>query len=159
MSDSLALWPEHLIAPYETILCIDYGSKVCGLASFCFEADPFPTPYGRIIYQSDDSVISELLKIISLMDIQVLVLGLPLYLDGNLSKMSKRVLEFSLALKKSLSLPLFLQDEVLSSVAATQRMKESAQYNFRPDPKKIDQVAATIILESFLTDYALKNRA
>ena len=46
--------------------------------------------------------------------------------------------------------PLFLQDETLSTFEAKERMKQLPQYNFKIDLKRVDELAASIILEAFL---------
>ncbi|OUR98574.1 hypothetical protein A9Q84_03945 [Halobacteriovorax marinus] len=138
------------------ILSVDYGLKVTGLAQFCPGREPFPQALGRVIYQSDEQLIEELKIYIEDEFFEVIVLGIPFYLDGNESKMTKTVRAFHDKLK--LALPdqaLYLQDETLSSSAAQDRMMNSPQYNFKVDPKRIDEVAATIILEDFMTKTTL----
>ena len=135
-----------------SILAIDYGTKITGLAQFCPGREPYPQPRGRIVFKSDEQLITELKEYIEEDFIEVLVLGLPLYLDGNESEMTKIVRSFSE--KLMLAYPdqkVFLQDETLSSTAAKERMMSSPRYNFKVDLKKIDEVAATIILEDFMT--------
>jgi putative holliday junction resolvase len=133
------------------LLSIDYGSKVVGLASTKLGIDPFPTPFGRLIYQDDTQICTELLTIIEDECVDVVVLGLPRYEDGNDSEMTKRVRKFADQLKSLLSdAEFYFQDETFSSYEAENRMKSSAQYNFKVDPKQIDAVAACVILEDFL---------
>jgi putative Holliday junction resolvase len=134
------------------ILSIDYGTKITGLAQFCPGREPYPQPRGRIIFKNDEQLIKELKEFIEDDFIEVIILGLPLYLDGNESEMTKTVKAFSE--KLILAFPdqeIFLQDETLSSTAAKERMLSSPRYNFKVDLKKIDEVAATIILEDFMT--------
>jgi len=138
------------------ILSIDYGLKVTGLAHFCPGREPFPSPLGRITYKNDEQLIKDLKHYIDEECIELLVLGIPFYLDGNESEMTKIVRVFHEKLKQSYpSLEIYLQDETLSSSAAEERMMTSPQYNFKVDPKKIDEVAATIILEDFMTKTTL----
>jgi len=49
-------------------------------------------------------------------------------------------------------LPLFEQDEALSSAEVKERMRESARYNFKVDLRKIDELAASIISEDFMSE-------
>jgi putative Holliday junction resolvase len=121
-----------------------------GLASFAVGRDPYPLCHGRIIYGDDEQVISEVLDHISENAFDTLVLGLPLYTDGTESEMTKTVRNFAKNLEEKTQLPVILQDETLSSFEAEDRMKNSPQYNFKVDPKKIDELAASIILEDFL---------
>ncbi|WP_127718087.1 Holliday junction resolvase RuvX [Halobacteriovorax sp. HLS] len=134
------------------ILSIDYGTKVTGLAQFTPSREPMPQPRGKIIFQSDEQLLQELEVFIEEDFIEVIVLGLPLYLDGNESEMTKTVLKFHKKLTNHFpDIEVYLQDETLSSTAAKERMLSSARYNFKVDLKKIDEVAATIILEDFIT--------
>ena len=63
---------------------------------------------------------------------------------------TKNALNFISLLRSSLSLSVFEQDETLSTFEAESRMKESPRYNFKIDPKQIDALAASIILEDFV---------
>jgi putative holliday junction resolvase len=135
-----------------TILAIDYGRKFTGLAMFRPGSDLDPYPYDRLAYKNDEALISDIKALISNEFIEVIVLGVPYLTDGGSTNMTKIMLKFGDILKKGLSpsIELFSQDETLSSFEAKDRMKNSARYNFKIDMKKIDQVAASIILEDFL---------
>ena len=135
----------------KNILGIDFGTKVIGLATFCPGNAPFPTPYGRVISQDRKSDITEILKIVSLENIELIVIGLPKFLDGKETKMSKIVEKFGKDLSKNLpDMEITYQEETLSTKEAEQRMLNSPRYNFKIDPKQIDAVAASIILEEFI---------
>ncbi|MCP4714144.1 MAG: pre-16S rRNA-processing nuclease YqgF, partial [Deltaproteobacteria bacterium] len=63
---------------------------------------------------------------------------------------------FSLQLEQALKpLPLYRQDESLSSFDAEERMLESPRYNFKIDPDQLDALAASIILEAFIDQVRL----
>jgi len=135
----------------QNILAIDYGTKNTGLASFCPGRDPFPTPYGRIIYQNKPQLILEIKKVIDDNSIDLVVLGVPFLLDGKETEMTRRIKNFAVSLAAEIQpTPLETQDETLSSFEAEERMKNSPQYNFKIDLKHLDAVAATIILEDFM---------
>ena len=57
---------------------------------------------------------------------------------------------FGQLLTQALKVPVYKQDETLSSFEAEERMRNSPRYNFKVDLSMIDSVAATIILEDFL---------
>jgi putative holliday junction resolvase len=144
-------FPNYTKLNHKNILAIDYGTKETGLASYCPGRDPYPTPYGRIIYKNDKQLIDELEEIINNEAIDVLVLGIPHFLDGKESRMTKKIQSFGVRLERHFHrLEVFRQDETLSSKEAEERMKSSPQYNFKVDPKQIDAVAASIILEDFM---------
>lgn len=133
------------------ILAVDYGTKVTGLASWCPGREPFPQPYGKIIYKDDSQVCKEILQIFDDEAMDVIVVGLPLYADGNDSEMTKCVRAFAANLAATIpSAELHFQDETLTSYAAKERMRTSPRYGFKVDPKQLDALSATIILEDFI---------
>lgn len=137
----------------ERFLSIDYGQKVVGLATFFRGNDPYPTPFGRIIYKNDKQVIDDLTQIIRDEFIDILVLGVPYFLDGNSSKMTEIIKKFGEHLQSAFpNLKVFFQDETLSSFEAQDRMKRDPRYNFKVNPKEIDALAASIILEDYLRE-------
>jgi putative Holliday junction resolvase len=137
----------------KSILGIDYGEKVSGLATYTVNKDPFPLLHGRIIMEETNNWIRDIKKLVSDEMIDLVVIGLPFYTDGKESRMTKRVRSQGHLLKESLGLtPLFFQDETLSSIEAKERMAADPRFNFTVDMKKIDAVAASIIIELFLSE-------
>ena len=129
---------------------MDYGEKFIGLATFCVNRDPFPTPFGRIANTSQDAVIHELKKIIGDELIDVIVIGLPFLTDGKKTSTTTKVQEFINFMREQFTLQIYEQDETLSTFEAEFRMKNSPRYNFKIDLKQIDAVAASVILEDFI---------
>lgn len=137
----------------KNILSIDYGTKVTGLATFTPGKIPYPCPFDKIIYKNDDDLVIQILKICQSEFIEVVVIGIPKLLDGGETNMTKKIKDFSLLLESKLAkdnIELHQQDETLSTFEAKERMKNSPQYNFKIDLKKIDALAASIILEDFM---------
>jgi len=133
------------------ILAIDFGYKVVGTAIFCPGRDPYPLIAQKFIYKSDVDTISGLKKFIEEENIEVIVLGIPYFIDGKESETTKAIKLFGVLLKTSCpECEFFEQDETLTTKTAEERMKNSAQFNFKVDPTQIDCVAATIILEDFI---------
>ena len=138
----------------KNILSIDYGTKFVGLASFFEGNAPFPMPYSRLKNVDEDCLIAEIKTIISLESFEIIVLGVPYYLDGNESEMTKKIKLFGKKLEKSIyPIKVFYQDESLSSFEAEDRMKNSPKYNFKINYKNIDALAASIILEDWLKSF------
>ena len=134
------------------ILAIDFGTKITGLARFCEGRDMSPYPYDSLKYVNDDRLISEILNIVKESSTDAAVLGVPKLLDGTETSMSKKIRDFGQKLEDKLgSIPLYFQDESLSTFEAEERMRESPRYNFKVDKKQIDALAASIILEDFLS--------
>ena len=133
------------------ILSIDFGTKVIGTAMFAPGRDPFPYAAEKIIYKSHADSIRTLKTLIANEAIDVVVIGIPYFLDGKESTNTINVRAFGLELKNALNdQEFFEQDETLTTKAAEERMKNSPEFNFKVDPTKIDCVSATIILEDFI---------
>lgn len=132
-------------------MAIDFGLKVTGTAFFCPGRDPFPHMGQKIVYKSHQETIKALGQLIDDEGVEILVLGIPYFIDGKESETTKLIKNFGEMLKSSFpTLNYFEQDETLTTKAAEERMKNSAQFNFKIDLTKIDCVAATIILEDFI---------
>lgn len=138
--------PLHL----KNILAIDFGEKFIGVAIFCVNRDPFPTPYGRVANTSQEAVIKEFKKIVEDEFIEVIVVGLPHLIDGKKTSTTAKAQSFLDLIAEHFNLPVEAQDETLSTYEAESRMKSSPRYNFQVDLKQIDAVAATVILEDFI---------
>ena len=131
------------------ILAIDYGRKVTGVAQFHAGSDPFPIAFGKIIYNSDEQLQSEICKIVEDEFIDILVIGVPYFTDGNESTLTKEIKAFIAQLNTKLEIPVYEEDETLTTFEAEERMKNDPAYNFKVDMKKIDELCAVIILEQF----------
>lgn len=138
--------PLHL----KNILAMDFGEKFIGVAIFCVNRDPFPTPYGRVANTSQEAVIKELKKIVEDEFIELIVVGLPHLIDGKKTSTTAKAQSFLDFIAEHFNLPVEAQDETLSTYEAESRMKSSPRYNFQVDLKQIDAVAATVILEDFI---------
>ncbi len=78
-----------------------------------------------------------------------IVLGLPLYLSGKDSDMTKEVREFSQKLEETLSTPVILWDERLTSLQIERELRD-AGVNRKKRAEVSDALAATLILQSYL---------
>jgi putative holliday junction resolvase len=135
---------------HKTVLCIDYGTKNIGFSLYKIGMDPFPMPFYQIKNLSEEGTRKEILQLLDDECVDLIVLGLPLHKDGNDSEMTRIVRRFCDQMKKSIDLPIFFQNEFLTSYEAEDRMKNSARYNFKIDKSQVDSLAASIILEEWL---------
>jgi len=85
-----------------------------------------------------------------------LVVGMPRKLDGSDSAMQEPILRFIRQLEGRYKLPVDVVSEQLSSREAEQRLKSARQAGRKRKVRKeeIDQVAAAIILESWIQEHA-----
>ena len=132
------------------LLAMDFGEKFIGVATYCVNRDPYPTPYGRIANKGEAVVLKELKQIISDECIDEIIIGLPYLTDGKKTTSTARAQVFVDFVRQSLNIPVHEQDETLSTYEAQERMKNSPRYNFQVDLSQIDAVAASVILEDFI---------
>ena len=129
------------------ILCLDYGEKRIGLAL----SDPLKIiayPYKTIINCGLFKLKSELKKIIVNENIESIVIGLPIGLNGKDTIQTQKVREFRLQIL-DLNIPVNFEDERLSSLSAAKSMNiEKIKTGFNKE--MIDKRAAAIILQQFL---------
>lgn len=134
----------------KSLLAIDFGEKVIGLATYCVNRDPYPTPYGRIINKGLEVVKKELKRVVDDECIDMIIVGLPRLTDGKETKSTERARQFLQWVAQEFTQEVCEQDETLSTFEATERMKSSPRYNFSVDLTQIDAVSASIILEDFI---------
>tara|TARA_Y100000996_G_scaffold407906_1_gene386126 strand:- start:44 stop:460 length:417 start_codon:yes stop_codon:yes gene_type:complete len=130
------------------LLAIDYGEKRLGLAI----SDPnqiISKPLKTIILSDSQYIYNELEKIISDYEIQKLIIGLPLGMDGKKTQQTSKVEAFKEDLQNKISIPVILFDERLSSVSAKKSLI-SQGIKTGHNKSKIDQTAAAIFLQHFL---------
>ena len=130
------------------LLAIDYGEKRLGLAI----SDPnqiISKPLKTIILSDSQYIYNELEKIISDYEIQKLIIGLPLGMDGKKTQQTRKVEAFKEDLQNKISIPVILFDERLSSVSAKKSLI-SQGIKTGHNKSKIDQTAAAIFLQHFL---------
>jgi putative holliday junction resolvase len=82
---------------------------------------------------------------------QALVVGLPLNMDGTPNPMTRAARRFGNRLKDRYNLPVHMVDERLTTRAAVDSLIE-AGVPVRRHRRKVDQLAAQTILQSFLND-------
>ena len=127
-------------------LAIDYGTKRTGLA-ICDPSETIVSPLSVIL--SGKNLIDNILDIIKKENIEAVIVGLPLNMDDSKGSQAQIAIKFAEQLKAKLQIPLYLQDERLSSFAAKEKLAP-AQYTRTKKKERIDAIAAAEILELFL---------
>jgi putative holliday junction resolvase len=130
------------------IVALDIGTKRLGVA-ICDEFQVTVRPLPVIERKSWKELLKIVILLIKEYDAVALVLGLPYNFDGTESYMSVDARRLHRNFSLSLSIPVLLQDERLSSRSAHERLYEKG-YNLKEILKMIDSEAATIILSDFL---------
>ena len=131
------------------ILSLDIGAKRVG-AAISDELQISVRPLELIRRTSWKKLLIRVQEIIQMFDAQAVVLGLPLSMDGTEGDACSDIRRLYDNFRASLSVPVFLQDERLTSRSAEESLR--AQGVAADEiPQKVDGVAAVIILEDFLS--------
>ena len=132
------------------LLGIDLGSKRIGV-SICDDKRMIATPYKTLNFTNLNNLVLELKTIILENNVNSIIIGNPINMDGTLGKAAQSVKDKSIIISKQLHFPVILWDERLSTVAAFNLSKQ-LDVNVSKRTKNIDQNAATFILQGAI-DY------
>jgi putative Holliday junction resolvase len=131
------------------LLALDVGSKRIGVAvsdELGLTAQPVLTLERRRNPRED---LRSLARICRRYEVAAIVVGNPLGLDGSVTPQAAKVQAFAGELSELAKLPIHLWDERLTSHEAHQILYESGHAR-QTHRRVVDQVAATLILQSFL---------
>lgn len=127
---------------------IDPGMRRVGLALGDDEAG-LASPHKTLVRKDDPSLLRELLAELKDCQVDSVVLGLPLRMNGLEGPEAKRARALGQAIERYAKLSVVLWDERLTTVSAERQLRGAG---LRGDKKKalIDQAAATVLLQSYL---------
>lgn len=130
------------------VLALDVGGRRIGVA-LSDTRRLLATPLTTLRAEPRLRALAELVKLARDYEVTDVVVGLPLTLNGEVGPQAKLVQAFAEQLKAQINVPVHLFDERLTTVAAERMMVE---LGLRPEQRKarIDEVAASIILQDFL---------
>jgi len=130
------------------IIGLDPGRRHIGL-SVSDEMRLIASPIEPLLRKSWKKLLADVQKVIDRYDAAALVIGLPLNTDGSESSMSTEARELARKFGLSLRIPVFLQDERVTSYEARARLWKRG---IQPSETKslVDSEAADIILADFL---------
>jgi putative holliday junction resolvase len=129
-------------------LGLDVGSKRIGVAG-CDGLGMIATGITTIWRSSFSEDIAQLNQIIEERQVEILVMGLPYTMDGNIGSQAKQVQKFARRVAAVIELPIEYIDERLTSYAAEEMMKE-AKISVSQNKATIDRIAAAVILQQWL---------
>lgn len=129
------------------VLALDVGEQRIGVAeanSIARIAHPLTT------LKHTETIVQDIVDLISHHDASKLVVGLPRGMQGQDTQQTQYVRDFVAQLQKMVTIPVFWQDEALTS----RKAEEELQARKKPFAKgDIDALAATYILDDFLQNY------
>ena len=131
-------------------LGLDLGTKTLGLA-MSDKTNFIASPYRVLRWDGEDYelLFKELDNIITDNNITDLVLGLPKNMNNTLGFAAERSLRFKEALENRYNMEVYLIDERLSTMEATNYLLE-ADVSRKKRKQVVDGVAASIILDTYL---------
>ena len=136
------------------ILAIDYGDRRVGLAISDESATVASTALDTIDRKTRPrgwSLEQELDRLVREREIEEVVVGLPVNMDGSRGESVRKVIDFVQALEQLLPVKVSTWDERLTSVAAQRvRAELNLPLKKRREKGKLDSLAAVILLQNYL---------
>src|SRR5437016_3152481 len=138
--------------PAGRLLAIDLGVKRIGVA-VCDDLRISIRPLTMIERRSWKDLLRRVLVLVETYNAKGLVIGLPLNLDGEEGRASKEARTIADKFRLSLGIPVYLQDERLTTFAAKSTLKSEGRSENELE-RAVDSEAAAIILRDFITSNA-----
>ena len=137
--------------PKPPILALDLGEKRVGVAV----SDSLSISIKRIeaLRRTNwKQMLRNVEELIRRFDAKTLVIGFPLQLSGSTGDAALSIRATAVKFAQSLRVPVYLQDERLSSVEAEENLRADG-YTGQDVPHLIDSEAAAVILRDFLVSH------
>jgi putative holliday junction resolvase len=132
------------------ILAVDFGTRRIGLA-VCNPEETLVVGAGVIERRKGDDPVPAVAAAAREREAERVVVGLPLNMDGSYGMKAAEAKTFSERLREELKIPVLLHDERLSSAAAEERLRGVDEMTRSRKRLHTNQVAAQVILESYLS--------
>ena len=132
------------------LIGLDLGSKRIGV-SICDEKRLVATPYKTIDVENLSNTINQIKNIISENNIEGIIVGYPINMDGSKGSSSQSVKDKVKKISNEINLPIVLWDERLSTAGAF-NLSSQLDVNISKRTRNIDKNAAAFILQGAI-DY------
>ncbi len=132
------------------VIGLDLGDKTLGIASSDI-SQTIASAYKTIRFQNNDfeNALGKLKEIVLELNPEKIILGLPKNMDGSIGFQAQKVLDFKTKIEEEIKIEVVLIDERLTSKMADSLMI-NASLSRKKRKSKIDKLAATLILQSYL---------
>ena len=141
---------KNKITKKSRLIGLDLGTKRIGIA-ICDERQSIATPFKTVQKDNFDKFLDELKLIIKENNIEGIIVGNPINMDGSLGPSAQSVKDICINILKSIDIPLCLWDERLSTVGAF-NLSRQLDENVSKKVRNIDKNAAAFILQGAI-DY------
>lgn len=130
-------------------LGLDLGSRTLGIA-VSDKTGTIASSYGTIRHNEEyDSLLVRVKELVEELEIEAVVLGFPKNMNNTIGPKGELSLDFKEKLEKIIPVPVYLQDERLTTKSATDMLIQG-NVSRKNRKKVVDSVAATIILQTYL---------
>ena len=141
------------------IMGLDFGSKTVGVA-VCDPLGITAQAVETIVRKEENKLRQTYQRIEALIreyEITSIILGYPINMDDTVGERGRKTEEFKAALERRTGLTVILWDERLTTVEADEILRESG-VPVKDRKKVIDQVAAGLILQSYLNTWKAEKK-
>lgn len=131
-------------------LGFDLGTRTLGI-SISDETKTIATGLTTLRFEDScyESILEEIKNIVNDYKVEKIVLGLPKNMNNTIGERAETTLKFKETLENYLNIPVVMQDERLTTVAAHNYLLE-ANLSRKKRKKVVDKMAANIILQTYL---------
>ena len=136
-------------------MSVDFGDARTGLA-VCDKTELLASPAGLIDRPGFKKIAAEVASRASDAGAELIVVGDPLNMDGTAGPRSERCRDSAREVERVSGIPTVMHDERLSTVSAHEILSE-AGINMKGHKKRVDELAAVLILESYLEERRKKS--
>lgn len=140
--------PDSGNQPRAPIVALDLGAKRIGVAVSDALAISI-TPLQALARTNWKQMLRDVDDLVRRFDAQTVVIGFPLRLNGSVGDSAVQARQLARKFARSLAVPVFLQDERLSSFAAEQNLRAEGRKR-REVSTLVDSEAAAVILRDFI---------
>ena len=131
------------------VLALDFGEKRIG-AALSDATTTIASPYGYVKVREDtEGTIDQVRQLCVEKEVNRIIVGLPLNMDGEEGGSAGRARAFGAALEANLGLPVEYVDESYTTAAA-ERLLINSGVSRRKRKGKVDSIAAAMILQTWL---------
>lgn len=136
--------------PQYPLLALDVSERRIGLA---ITDGPTTPPQPLFTYQRTTRArdVAQCAEWVRAYHIGALVIGLPLNMDGTAGEKAQWMTRFAREVQQRVQIPVFLQDERLSTVEADELLQQAGASR-QAREERVDAVAAALILQRFIEE-------
>ncbi len=127
------------------VLAVDYGGTRTGLAATDWTGT-ITVPLGKVSGLDDAALVQHLVELVRERETQLVVVGMPLLVDGSAGERAKRTEQFRTMLTAALPCPVATVDESHSTDEAHELLKQGGLKAARRK-ELADSIAALVILQ------------